>query len=332
MRRLLAPLLLLAGCQDYNYTSMDYTDTWKQNPPEEVDILMIIDNSGSMEPYQRELSQRFAEFLTYFIEADINYQIAGVTTDADIRTAGQFIKGTIITADTPDAATKFSELVRVGTTGSGSEMGLETSMKALTPPLVNAQNSGFLREEASLSLIYVSDEEDSSPRPVNDYINDFFSLKGQRSRDVFNASALVVTDVSSCPQGNMSVVNTRYVDVADQTNGVIGNICADNFSDIVTELSLNASRLLDTFYLTSTPNLDTLEVTVNDEVVPCDAGVWYYDMVELHEVQKPAIIFFPDSIPASNSEVAAKYNRGDGDPATFCGASAPTDTNAETGL
>lgn len=312
----------LTACQDYNYMLMDVTDTFNQNPPESVDILLIVDNSGSMEPYQDELSTHFSEFLTYFVEADIDYQIAAVTTDADAKTAGQLVKTTIISPDTADSDEKFNQIVRVGTNGSGSEMGLETSYLALTPPLNSSTNAGFLREEASLSIIYVSDEEDSSPRPVNDYINDFFEIKGQRERDVFNASALVVVDVSTCPieaQGN-SVINTRYVDVANQTNGVVGDICSSDFGSIVTDLSLNASRMLDTFYLSTEPAVATLQVWVDEEAKPCDGGEWTFQRVTPADStqDKPAIVFEPEFIPKSNSRIVVRYDLGGGDPADFC--------------
>ena len=46
-------------------------------------------------------------------------------------------------------------------------------------------------------------------------------------------------------------IGTRYVDFADQTNGLIENICADDFSTIVSELSLRSSRLNDIFFYVS---------------------------------------------------------------------------------
>ena len=50
----------------------------------------------------------------------------------------------------------FEEMVVVGTSGSGIEMGLESAYLALSEPLLSTDNSGFLREDANLSLIFVS--------------------------------------------------------------------------------------------------------------------------------------------------------------------------------
>jgi hypothetical protein len=315
----------LAGCtQDYEYIQWDATDVFVQNPTDSVDILMIVDNSGSMEPYQQQLGTNFSEFLTYFIEADVDYQIAAVTTDVMGETAGEII-GEIISPETQNAEEVFADIVNVGTVGTGYEMGLQAAYEALTPPNVATVNQGFLREEAFLSLIFVSDEEDSSPLAVNDYINAFRDIKGQRSRDVFNASALTVIDEARCPEYSRS--GTRYVDVAQQTGGVLGDICAEDFASIVTELSLNTSRLRDTFFLSAEPDAGTLKVQVNSEVVECDAGVWTYQRVVDEEVgeEKPAIVFERSAMPPSNSQISVQYYYGGGDVGTFCGGSAETE-------
>ncbi len=326
---LLLVLGLTACTQDYEYIEWDVVDIFYQNPTDSVDILMVIDNSYSMEPYQTELGTNFSHFLTYFIEADVDYQIAAVTTDVTVDTAGQ-IRGDIISPATQNPEDAFSDLVNVGVDGTGFEMGLQSAYEALTEPNVSTANAGFLREDATLSLIFVSDEEDSSPLPVNDYINAFRDVKGQRSRDVFNASALVVVEEGmGCDRD--STQGDRYVDVAEQTGGVLGDICSDDFASIVTDLSLNTSRLRDTFHLSVAPDVSTLEVRVNDEVVECDHGSWTYDQVEdeYGELQ-PSIVFERTQMPPSNSQLAVRYYEGSGDSANFCGASGDTtDTASE---
>ncbi len=314
-----AAALGAAACTMENeFIEWDVVDIFYQNPTDAVDILMVIDNSGSMQPYQDELGTNFSQFLTYFIEADIDYQIAAVTTDVMNEEAGE-IRGQIITPETPNAESAFADIVNVGVTGTGFEMGLESAYEALTEPLVSTMNGDFLREEAMLSLIFVSDEEDASPLPVNDYINAFRDIKGQRSRDVFNASALVVLREVDCD--SYSTRGDRYIDVAEQTNGVTGSICSEDFGSIVEELSLNTSRLRDTFYLSREPDVTTLQVTVNDEAVDCSEGRWTYERVEdEYGDEQPAIVFDRAQMPPSNSQLAVRYYDGSGSAANFCGA------------
>ena len=60
-------------------------------------------------------------------------------------------------------------------------------------------------------------------------------------------------------------LGTRYLDVADQSEGIQVNICAEDFASIVTDLSLNSSRLNDVFFLNNTPDLNTLIVSIDTD-------------------------------------------------------------------
>lgn len=318
-RLLVVGALGLAGCSDYAFHRFDGLDVYYQNPVEAVDILMVVDNSCSMGPYQEKLGRNFNLFISWFIDANVDYHIAVTTTDIEWDRAGEFV-APVITPDTNNADQVFSNAVNVGTTGSGAEMGLEAAKMALSTELLSDVNRNFLREEADLSIIFTSDEQDGSPEPVNHYINNFFTVKGQRDRDVFNASALTVTNEDACTeeQAYASSPGTRYVDVAEQTRGVTGNLCAQDFEAIVTELSLNASRLNDTFYLSDWPDAASLEVGVNEDLVPCEDGVWTYQLVLDGEEERPAIVFTEGNLPAIDSRIEVHYDFGSGEVDTFC--------------
>ena len=327
----------LGGCSENNLIAFDGDDVFYQLEAGQVDVLLAIDNSCSMSPYQTKLSQNFNQFLTFFLEGDVDYQIGVVTSsvaptepfeangcfqdDVDaIPEAGHLVGGNWITAGTPDAAAIFEDRVQVGICGSGYEMGIESAFRAVSPPLSDTVNAGFLRPEAYLSIIFVSDEQDASPRTVNEYINAFNQVKGQRNREIFNASALVVTNPDNCGPGSGSSSGSRYLDVARQTDGVIGDICADDFGSIVTELSLASSRLEDTFYLSDAPDAASLIVGIGEEEVPCDSGRYAYRLLEENGQYRPAIVFDRAQLPPPNSRITASYDLGDGDPERFCTA------------
>ncbi len=346
MSRNLLPLLLaLAGCSDYTLHDFETVDVFNQMPAEAVDILLVVDNSCSMAPYQLRLGANFNAFISFFIGANVDYQIGVATTTIEVPTytpelpncsqqrldeippGGHLVGGTIINADTPDAEAVFQDLVMVGTCGDGYEMGLESARRALDLTGPGQVNEGFLRDEAQLSIIFVSDEEDGSIDPVNLYINDYYEVKGQRERGVFNASALAVTDPTGCLNAQGSTLGTRYLDVAEQTGGVVGNLCDQDFAGIVNELSLNASRLRDTFFLSKEPNPLTLTVTVDDVELPCEGLGWIYTYVPDAGVDKPAIVFQRDGMPQPGQRIAVRYDPGNGDTSLFCGG-APADAEA----
>ena len=332
--RFLSVLLLMSGCVEYDLQRFDGTDVFYQKPADKVDILLVVDNSCSMAPYQSELASNFQSFIQFFVDVDVDYHIGVTTTTVTepwaggsctqqdisrIPEPGHLVFDKFIDPETNNAEQLFAQLVNVGTCGSGSEMGLEAAALALGPEA----DADFLREDAELSLIFVSDEQDGSPLGVNSYLNEYRAAKPDGGRESMDVSALVVTERNSCNNQQLQAgasEGSRYVDVANQSGGVIGNICSDDFASIVTDLSLNSSRLNDTFYLSSRPDLDTLSVEVNAEAYPCDEGSWS-DILEQQDdgTELPAVVFARDYLPAPSSQIAIRYFDGDGDPSAFCG-------------
>jgi len=324
-------LLALGACSEYDLAKTESEESFTQLPAAEVDILLVVDNSCSMAPYQAELAANFENFLTFFEEGSVNYHIGVITTsvipveyDPDfactqeeidaIPEGGKLVNNTYITNETKNGKSKFEELVNVGTCGTGNEMGLESAARSMSGLL---QDGDFIRDDAFLSFIFVSDEEDQSPYAVNDYTNAFRGVKGEQDRDNFNASALVVTNPDKCTEQQLGAgggtAGTRYVDVANQNGGILGNICADSFDKVVTELSLATSRLADTFYLSKTPDPASVVVLIEGVEVGCDEGVWTYQEVDYNgDPDAPAIVFERSEMPFAGETVLVRYNSGGG--------------------
>lgn len=339
MKRSIA-LLLLAGCSEYEVYKQEAADIFYQLDASEVDILLVVDNSCSMQPYQQQLADNFDNFLTYFIEGNVDYQIGVVstTTRDDFPTSrdcqaeadslpggGLLLDGAIITPETSNASSRFSDIVNVGICGDPSEAGLEAARLALDYADSGDANEGFLRDEAFLSIIFVSDEQDVSIDPVNDYLSDYRAVKADSGdRADMNASALVVDDEADCSNQQLNsgaTLGSRYVDVANQSGGLVGNICSDDFDTIITELSLNSSRLTDTFYLSDRPLPSSIVVgiSVDGEVTEqdCSEG-WTYTLIEEDGEEKPAIVFDRSNLPPPRAKISVQYDRGNGDPTGFC--------------
>lgn len=314
-RSLFALLLLAgAGCTEYVVVDFESVDQFNQNPWERVDVLLVVDNSGSMEPYQEKLVRDFGAFFEFFDIGEVDWQIAVVHTDGLDRDMG-YIRGPIITPQASDPQALFADVVHVGTEGNGIETGLESARRALS-----GINPGFPRDDSSLSVIFVSDEQDSSPDAVADYVDGYYALRGPRARDAFNASALTVTEIADCTpeQFLVSSPGTRYIEAAEQTGGITANLCVEDFESIVVDLALTTSAVRDTFYLSHRPAADTLELSIEDEIIPCDDGSWRYELVEEDGIERPAIVFDPLHIPAASDRINVQYTHGNGDPAAFC--------------
>lgn len=173
---------------DPNDIDFEDTDAGVQAPSSGVcdamDILFVIDNSGSMEPAQTSLKENFPRFMQVLSEFEneqgkqLDYRVAVTTTDVSYTEAsplggsidydgndGALVTGCdlaepYVTRDLSDVATPFSCLASVGTSGSGLEM----PVQALLMALENASNKAFFREEALLAVVILTDEDDCSRR------------------------------------------------------------------------------------------------------------------------------------------------------------------------
>ena len=80
-----APLILgcigLTTCTEYTYTTQTQTDIFQQVRRNTVDILLVVDNSGSMIEEQEKLASNFEAFISNFEGVDVDWQIAVITTD-----------------------------------------------------------------------------------------------------------------------------------------------------------------------------------------------------------------------------------------------------------
>ena len=79
----LAILTCVAGCPEYTLRPNTHTDVFVQETRNSVDILLVVDNSCSMIDEQEKLAENFQSFIDAFDAADVDYQIAVVTTDQE---------------------------------------------------------------------------------------------------------------------------------------------------------------------------------------------------------------------------------------------------------
>lgn len=223
-----------------------------------------------------------------------------------------------LTPETDDPAAVFSEMVAQGINGSGTEMGLQAAYTAVTEPMVSTENAGFLREDANLSVLIVSDEQDASPLPVDDYLNGLVAVKGEeayRDHSRMNISAVVgdtppeFEGQPSCSSRNGDAkYGSRYVYAVAATNGLMDSICAADFSPLVQELGLTLSGLQVDFALSRVPELDTLAVSLYaDETDESKIGDLTLDADYSYIEETNSIHFEYDQIPDSQTYISVEY-------------------------
>lgn len=320
MRSLVATLTIsiLAGCQGETAVSLrTETDTWYQAPNNQVDILWVIDNSTSMTEEQDTLARGFASFTGQMEASGTDFHIGVISTSFDYAdtTRGVLIGDPPYLTNADDYEEEFKIRAQMGIGGSDKEKGLEASAWALSPTMTTGPNAGFLRTDAQLLVVVVSDEEDCSDEgalegqpanacylqdeklvPVYEYVAFFQGLKA--TPDMVQVGAIVGVQDGACEDAFPS---DRYALVAGLTGGLLGDICLSDWSSMLTELGLTATGVRNAFQLTHGAVVETLVVMVDGVEVPQSATTWTYSPDTWF------VTFAPEAVPERGAEITAEY-------------------------
>lgn len=245
-------------------------DNFEQDGMAITDILFVIDNSGSMGSNQTNFKNNFDSFINVFSSAGVDYQIGFITTDNE-----DLVNGTIVTNLTPDPIAEVNTIVdSIGTWGSAHEKGLYYSYLATQPGGDAGIGSAFLRTDAKLVVIYVSDEPDFSSASVStsDVSSHLLSLKSSPGNVV--AHAVAGDFPSGCTSNGGASFGDGYYDVVNDLGGTFMSICASDFGAQMDTLARD-SMALTSFNLSEGPIESTIEVYV-DGALSTD---WVYDFV-----------------------------------------------------
>ncbi len=274
-------------------------ETFSQNAAQtkKLDIVWVIDNSGSMQDEQDSLGTNFDAFINNFITKDVDFKMAVTTTDASTPAKkGEMVFGssTLLTsAKARENENKFKDdfknLVRVGTSGSGNERGLEGAEGFMTK-----YASTFLRPDAYLAVVILSDEEDQSANSV-DYYTDL--LKSNKSSDgLVKVYSIVDVTMSNVGGQGVSTGYLRYHAASSNTAGSTLDI-RDNFAASLASMGDSIINLLDSFAMGNDIVTGSLKVYVN--------GVESTDYT--YDSASRSIKFDNAHIPAVGSEIKVYY-------------------------
>ncbi len=283
----------------------DRDETVSFNP--KVDILFVVDDSGSMDSHQDNLSRNIKQFTAEIQKTTfLDYHIGVITTSMDGMTSGDDcdVKGgwseracgdgrlvryktkvPFIDNQTPNGLSILEENLLVGDSGSGDELMFDPIRAALSVPLINRENIGFLRPDATLAIILVTDAEDHSDQITSgQQMFDFLvNLKGGRADKVLAYGALIPSTIArpTCSRDEGSVVPTRLEEFIALAKGIEYNICDTDYgtklAHIAADVVQKVGRIM---FLSRPPVVDTITVTYGTQVIPNDReNGWTYDPV-----------------------------------------------------
>jgi hypothetical protein len=274
---------------------MMMTDTFTQNVASnaKLDILWMVDDSGSMSDEQASLARNFSIFISDFITRGIDFNMAITTTDPGASREGNLrgdvakLNSVYAQANSADFMNYFQNTIKVGINGSGSEQGLRTSRAAI---MKNAAQ--FMRQDAFLVIIVLSDEEDQSPESTQFYVDYFKSLKANSG----------MVKVHSIVQSTMPLVGSeslgyRYQEASRQTGGKSYSIKSD-FAQSLQDMGEKIVTLVDSFGLSKEPTSNAARVFVN--------GIEIF-LGYTFDAQTRTLHFDNSAVPIVGSSIEVRY-------------------------
>ena len=274
-------------------------ETFRQAAEEskKIDIVWVIDNSGSMNDEQSSLGINFSAFIDDFIDKNVDFRMAITTTDTStIDKKGKMIAGSDFKLNSQAAKVNeaqfkadFKSMIKVGTNGSGSEKGL-----AASEGFMDKYAATFVRPSAYLAVVVVSDEEDQSSKTVQQYTDYLKSFKN--SNGLVKVYSVVDVNNTNCCQQGIATGSARYKAASNNTAGMIADIRED-FHGVLNDMGESIINLLDSFALSHEPVQGTLKVFVNSG----ETINYTYDSASR------SIKFNQNSIPPVGAEIKVYY-------------------------
>jgi hypothetical protein len=262
-----------------------------------VDILFIVDNSASMQDDQDLLAQNFSSFFaTALADRDVDFRIGVTTTDvvSPGASAGRLV-GPVLDRFTPDLESAFAEQVRVGDTGSGIELGLEALRLALEDP----DQQDLIRDDAALSVVFVTDEEDTGafPEALPDP-----SLAREPAEYVALLEARKGAALTNLPVLVSAVITPgfaeRYEELVDHFGGTSLDITSPSWGAQLGEIGVDTFSLARAFVLADEAAAGSIVVEVDGR----QTTAFSYDAA------RHAVIL--DQAPRGGAEIVVTYQSG----------------------
>ncbi|RYZ59838.1 MAG: VWA domain-containing protein, partial [Proteobacteria bacterium] len=272
-----------------------------------IDILVVIDDSGSMTEEQKNLSTKMNSLLTSL--KDTNWQIGIVTTT--VQASDKCILTLVKSTDT-DAEAKFAKAVQAGLSGSGNEEGIRQAVNGL-----KCSQSPWVRADSSVAVLIVSDEDNCSSRGADcpnspgktiSYLTNY--IEQTLAREIGKTAGIYgifSPTVNSCKTaGNIGYQYEELMTYAAQKSGttvskIFGNICDADYSNTLNAISSNIALLLkNQFELSSAPDSGSLKLSVEGSVIPAAN----------YKFSGKTITFNAGKEPANGKVLTAEYNVG----------------------
>lgn len=260
-----------------------------------VDILFVIDNSGSMGYEQKSMANRVGRMLS--VLNGLDWQIAVTTTDPTAETSrnptlpstaprsnnsvdltdgrlipiygsnGQYILDTTTSIDT--AQYRLGMTLQRPEIGSGLEQGIYATYRFIErSQSTNPAYKNFFRDGANFAVVIISDEDESANGTKNDPQNLINLVSSTfKQQKVFTWHSIITKpNDSQCRSTYGATYGERLARLSNLTGGLIGSVCETDYAKQVEGIADGIKSMNKSLGLTCEP-LTQFPITIEKDGV-----------------------------------------------------------------
>lgn len=294
-------------------TSEDFKQNYTYN--NKVDIVLIVDNSLSMTKYQNNLIQQIPAFTQRLNSLKLDYHFAVISTSVnEVDNGAKFIGNpAFLTGLTVNVESEMQSRIQLGDHGSDFEAPLLNFKNIFkweqSNSYINTLGAGFLRQDALLGIIVLSDDNDGSTVTSGEFAQLLDRMKppfntGDRGWiynyiGVLNLQSPCKNDVT----GNVTP-GIKHLDLVNMSGGVKASICDQTLEYAVSNIRARLVERITDYPLKKEPKIETIQVIVNGQPVPQDNNNgWSY-----LPGPPPAIRFHGTAVPAADASIVVLFD------------------------
>lgn len=244
------------------------TETFPVSRAGLLDILVVVDNSTSMEEEQQNLAQKL-DALTSAVD-DTNWQIGVINMSSPCLRLGRVIK-----RNDSDRTTAFLQAANVGMNNNVIEKGYPMAIRALKGEC-NGRYNPWIREGSTVAVLIVSDEDNcGSNNGSNSCTRDY----GKNATEMSDFLRQIRTPDKSKLYGIHWIPNDRtcntalgeawkYQEGITMSGGYAGSICDTDYTSTLQQISQNVRKsVVKEFVLSDNPDMRVVEVSVDGQTL-----------------------------------------------------------------
>ena len=283
-----------------------------------VDILFVVDDSKSMLQYQQRLSNQMQGLVSTLNTLGMDYRVA-VTTSTMAKNspsypqARQFIGSPVYL--TAANINLLADRIVVGESGSDLERSLDAMAYVTSTNYLASIKSDFIRSDALLSIIFISDEKDMSSEFGNPDKQDFVNYLNSR-KPAFSTGGMawlanyigILSNQNCDILGGTVSIGTQFLNLVEASGGIKSSICNPDLSLAVSNIKARIIDQITAYRFLTEPNKSTISVVVGGRTIFEDAvNGWTLESEILTGTKKYLLKFHGLSIPAARENVDVKF-------------------------